>query len=375
MQLIPHSIPVVLSSDENFATYIPVVLQSIKEHALNTDHYDIYIMDCGIAPGTRQSITDDFSNWENAQINFIDVNQYLEKYKDLFVVFSHFTPATYIRFFISDILQQYNKLVYLDIDILVRGNLAVLYNQPIGEHIIGAAVDLAYERQLLNNENELQDYTYNELKLPQTHYTFNAGILIINAEKWREGRYAEKCLTRLKELGEPRLLDQCVMNSICTGDIYYFNPEWNYQWHTDALSIANPSAKIKEVIVQYEAAKENPKIIHFTTSIKPWNLYQKFRANDRQQLQGLETHLATQWWASARKTSLYESMIYRNTFLAGIADQNTRKEKRILSLIRIIEEGKTKRVYFLGLRLIKIIQNKKEKTYYLFSLPFYKKPK
>ena len=380
-------IPIIVSSSNEFSIFIPVLLNSLKTNSNPDYHYEIYVLDSGIDQSSKTVITAYVETLINFSIQYTDVSYYIEKYKHLWYVYDKFAVATYIRFFIPEIFSNLDKAIYLDLDISVKGDISDLFNINIGENAVGAAVDGYYERQTYYGEDGLLEYNKNIVCYPVDYKVFNAGVLIINLKKWRELNVTEMCINRLSEIKTPRILDQCILNSVlCKGLVYELPVEWNYQWHADIENMAYPttSQKMNEVIDSYRCAKSRIKIIHYTTCVKPWNIYAEPTA--LRNYPDLKEEFAPLWWEYAHHTPFYEKIILQNILTAN---ENAKKEileflhqstglhknskKLFTHFFKIKKNGEVKRFYLLGLRVGKSIKNSEYKAIYLFNILVYKK--
>lgn len=124
--------------------------------------------------------------YENEYVNieFVDLNYYLEKVKDKLYTRDYYTNTTYFRLFLPELYPQYDKILYLDSDITIVGDISELYNTDMGTNLVAAAPD-----DIIQYNKVFQDYA--ELVVGVESYTkyFNAGVLIneflINLRKFK----------------------------------------------------------------------------------------------------------------------------------------------------------------------------------------------
>jgi lipopolysaccharide biosynthesis glycosyltransferase len=351
-----ETINIFLSSDDNYAKYIPVLLESICCKASPEYSYIVTIADANISDNTKNSIANSSKNYSNFTIRYVDINNIVKKYKDLFVTFAHFTVSTYIRFFIPDILPNVSKAIYLDIDLLINSDISELYEINIDNYIVAAAVDACYARELYYNKNNEVSYSENILGLPKGVPQFNAGVLLINLNKWRKENITQKCIEKLAEIGKPRVLDQCILNAVIEQNYIYKLPvEWNYVWHAqlERLKPITESSAFNGIIKEYNEKVNQIKIIHYTSSVKPWNIYGPHK----------DIHviscLAEDWWKVASKTGIFAQLLALNQ-----NNVNTQDKKVNINCV--------KRIYFFNLRFFKVRRLENSKIYYLFNIPILK---
>ena len=53
----------------------------------------------------------------------------------------HISTETFYRFLILDILKMYPKVVYLDCDMIIRRDIAELYDVKLGDNMLAAVID------------------------------------------------------------------------------------------------------------------------------------------------------------------------------------------------------------------------------------------
>lgn len=156
---------------------------------------------------------------------------------------THLPIATYFRFILPLILDNVDKLFYIDADIICLQNADDLFNINLNNNIIGAVPDLSWMNKKRNKTLNLQNHIY-----------FNAGMLIINIDKWNNFNTFAKVLQAIQN--EPqkfRYLDQDALNLILTKHIQYLDTKFN------CIDINNID-------------KKNIILLHFAAHPKPWNI-------------------------------------------------------------------------------------------------------
>lgn len=241
-------IPIFLSSDNNYAPFVATTIASICN---NTKSFiDFYILDGGISEENKELIETLKEKFDNFSIEFIKAN--IGKYfGDLELKDAHYylTLATYNRFLIPKLKTNINKAIYLDIDIIVLGDIAEIYNEDLENYAIGAV----WEEYTENQEN-IQRRQY--LDLSNDHKYFNAGVLLINCKKWREEDLTSKLFETEKKFREKlKFEDQDVMNKFFDNNYKMLHPKYNY------LNQSYGFYNKHEVLVR-----------HFNGYIKPWHL-------------------------------------------------------------------------------------------------------
>ena len=156
---------------------------------------------------------------------------------------THLPIATYFRFILPLILDNVDKLFYIDADIICLQNADNFFNINLNDNIIGAVPDLPWMNAKRNKALNLRNHIY-----------FNAGMLIINIAKWNNFNTFAKVLQAIQN--EPqkfRYLDQDALNLILTNHIQYLDTKFN--------CIDINSTEQKNII-----------LLHFAAHPKPWNI-------------------------------------------------------------------------------------------------------
>ena len=88
---------------------------------------------------------------------------------------AHISVETYFRFLAQDILSAYDKVVYLDSDLVVNGNVAELYDVRMGNNLIAATLDIDYLANLNICGGDRMKYSLDVLNLKNPYAYFQAG--------------------------------------------------------------------------------------------------------------------------------------------------------------------------------------------------------
>ncbi len=237
-------IPIFFSTDDNYIPFLDVALRSLIENASKDYEYKIVILNTGL---DTESIAKIMQNeCEGFSIEFIDISEALEGVCSRFKNVYHFSVVTYYRLFIASLFPQYDKIVYLDCDLVVLGDVSELYNTELGDNIIGAAPE-----EFVQNTKEFRHYAKVAVDVDPDGYV-NAGVLVINLKAFRENKIEEKFTELICEYDFDLLdPDQAYLNYLCLGKIHVLPNGWN-----------------KEPMPIPCEGKKN--IVHYALYKKPW---------------------------------------------------------------------------------------------------------
>lgn len=248
-------IPIVSAADNNYAPYLSVTLKTILDN-LSSD-YDVafHIIDDHITSESKEKLEKSISN-HTATIDYLEVDS--ELYANV-MESDHITQTAYYRISLPDLLEDkhYEKVLYIDSDVLVLDDVSKLYETDIGDKVVGAVIDPG------------QAVVHPRLGIETEDYYFNSGLLLMNLTNWRKAKITEKTLTFLEEQTDKIIYhDQDALNGTLYEKWYALHPKWNAQ---TSLVFERHQPPNDYYAKTYKEAVNQPSIVHFTGHDKPWN--------------------------------------------------------------------------------------------------------
>ena len=298
------NIAVVLAANDFYVPYISTLIHSIAENASKQYTYDINIFHQDITPLNMNLLRNEFDSHPNVNIRFCDLSSKAHEYKNLFTKW-HFTVETYFRLFIQDIMGNYKKVLYLDGDMIVKADIAELYNEDVEGYLLAAARDIDMAGVYNSNSVAADDvidpkrknYIDNELKIRDPYGYFQAGVILFNLEEMRKSFNPREAFT-FAASRQWEYLDQDVLNYFAQGKVKYIDLSWNVLYDWEFVRIKNVISKAPiSMYRDYMESRKNPKIIHYGGTIKPW--------------QRPDTDYGDSYWRIARLSAYYELIINR----------------------------------------------------------------
>lgn len=240
------NIPVFMSCDDRYAPFIATTCCSIVRNT--TSQVDFYILDFGISPKNTELLNSYVTDELKASINFIKINS---DNKNLIEV-RYLTRAMYGRFHIPEYFHGHGKVIYTDVDVIFMDDICKLYNEDLGNHILGACWEDFNEQNSINQNRNLS------LGINRCHKYFSSGLLIIDVDKWREQNILHSLLTlhdSLKSILE--CPDQDILNAYFRDD--YKQLDSKYVVCNQRLNSFFKNGKFIGCSIR-----------HFNGPIKPW---------------------------------------------------------------------------------------------------------
>lgn len=168
-----------------------------------------------------------------------------------------FPKSIYFRFLIPEILNDADRVLYLDCDILVRENILDFYNTDLNGLACAAIEDQRGD-----------DITIHNRILMFSKY-FNSGVLLMNLNYWREHDVAQQLIDYLRQYPERCWFpDQDALNAVLEGKVKFMDYRYNMQG--EMLSHRCYLRLSAQKWQDLDNAIGNPAIIHFTDTNKPW---------------------------------------------------------------------------------------------------------
>lgn len=245
------AINIAFACDQNLQDELAVVIASVERNTKR--QINAHILTRGLKNDYFKKIHKLFPKINFFFHDFSDIS-----YGAKVNLMQHITVSTFDRLFLPRVLDKLDKVLYLDVDILVRGDVGTLYDTKLGEKVFAGK-----KSQLDGWANLIDIITRVSLSLPPkkawalrrrahatgnlTSDTYNAGILLLNLKKMREEDFIENNLYLVEEL---RLNDQDVMNFYSAGRALNLDDDWNY--------------------VPTQDYSKDPKIVHWAGPAKPW---------------------------------------------------------------------------------------------------------
>ena len=255
---------IVYATDDKYAIYTGISMVSLMENNRDLDNIIFYILDNGISDQSRAALSA-LSKRYHRTVRFIDISNYME-YIDFDLDTHGFNPIVVVRLFMSNYLPaEVKKVLYLDGDTLVTGKLSPLERIDMTEYDVAAVPELympPFKKRASIGFSRKQTY-------------YNAGVLWINLERWRQTGIEKKFLAYYAK-HSARLLfnDQDVINACCVDRIYkleqWYNMSTNFCYFPRYfVKRIQPEYTFSPAKLYYQKMKR-PVIIHYMGDERPW---------------------------------------------------------------------------------------------------------
>lgn len=215
-------IPIFFSTDDNYIPYLDVAISSLIANASKAYRYRIVVLNTGLLQENVNKVKQ--KECDGVRIDFVDISKEVENIKSHLKNIYHFSIVTYYRLFIASLFPEYDKIIYLDCDLIVLGDISELYHVALGDNILAAIPD-----QFVPITKEFKLYTEEVIGVDPAHY-INAGVLVINLDQFRkhliEDQFVDLITRYHFDVIDP---DQAYLNYLCRDRILRLPNGWNKQ--------------------------------------------------------------------------------------------------------------------------------------------------
>ncbi|MDR0750602.1 MAG: glycosyltransferase family 8 protein [Tannerellaceae bacterium] len=242
--------------DAHFTTHCAVTLVSLFENNKTSD-ICVHIIAPDL-PDTDQEILQDLAADYGNEVYFYFPPADLLSDFSIKKFGKRISMTTYYRCMLSVILpEQLEKVLYLDCDIVVLGDIMEFWETDLSE--CGAAC--------IEDIGKDEDERYERLHYDKSYSYFNAGVLLINLSYWREHKVDRQCVHYFRTYPERILFnDQDLLNVVLYKDKVFVPLMWNMQ---DGFYRYGIEKKVPDWPM-FRWLLLHPAILHYTNK-KPWN--------------------------------------------------------------------------------------------------------
>lgn len=269
-------IPIAFCFDDNLELPAGVCLTSLLLNAQSDTFYDIFILhsdQCAFPHGRLNELP---LRYGNCSITYRCVGKEFEGAFEIRGI----TIAAYYRLLIPEIVPEYDKIMYFDVDVIFRDDLSKIYeNTDLTDYYV-AGVSTPY--------SDITDYVTSVIGMDISKYICS-GTLILNSERMR----LENFVAQFKEIAMKhwKYQDQDTLNIACADSIKILPPSFGIVGTVSEI-LSNP-------LQTYYSKEEVEYALHFGiihyNGPKPWK---QFCLN------------FDIWWEYYRKSFFFDPQFY-----------------------------------------------------------------
>jgi lipopolysaccharide biosynthesis glycosyltransferase len=249
-------IHIVVVSDEHYLPLLAALIKSIEAHLAPDVHVNLLVIEDRVSAAGKKKLVSSVDP-SVTTIQWKAMSEVIPPGTKLPLDQSTWPLNIYMRIFIPAMLPpDVNKVLYLDVDMIVEHDVSELWNVDLKDNIIGAVMD----PNVSTFDNSWGGIlNYKELGFDAKSKYFNTGLILIDRDKWLANDTTQKILDTIHQNTKfANFPDQYGLNIVAAGKWLPLDGRWNH-----FVTVA---------------AREKPFIIHYVQR-KP--MYQSY-ANSRE---------------------------------------------------------------------------------------------
>ena len=247
-------IPVVFICDDAYAVPTAVAILSMLSNKLEDTCYEITVL--------GRMLNEESLRLFDAFDPIVRVRQCaVEKHAVYANTHPHVSDAALLKFDIPHLLGEHDKVLYLDSDILVLGDLSALYATKLGNNFAAVIMDLLGTHYRFDQRTGVKHY-------------FNSGVLLLNTKKMREDDISTALYQNKANDPWQMMMDQDTFNVTLKDNVHFLHPRYNLMYANNqesGWSTAKMAAFYGISEQQMQDAMDQPVIQHLSSKKKPWN--------------------------------------------------------------------------------------------------------
>jgi lipopolysaccharide biosynthesis glycosyltransferase len=258
---VDREIAVGCASNSAYAMPLAVMLRSAAKNLSEGFTLHAYVVDDEIGDENRERIVDALPS--NAIVSWVEAPR--QRFQNL-PLWGRMPVTTYYKMGIAELVpHEIDKLVWLDCDMLVLGDLCELLKESSVTHTLAAQDTLVpYVTSKFGVAGA------SDLGFDSTMSYFNAGMMVIDTTRWRDQHVADRAMKYLRKYGNRVFFwDQEALNAVLAGEWTVASPKWNWSATNDRTGLNSRKGDGDWL----------PSIIHFNGNIKPWTVANNDRAS------------------------------------------------------------------------------------------------
>lgn len=275
---------IVTSLNQKYVKYAYVMMTSVLEN--NEEPIHFFLLQSDLTASDHEifsSLTEKYG----CEITYLDIDASRFS-SDLITTSDNWSLEAYFRLLLIQILpDEIDRILYLDVDIIVNKPLTDLYYQDFEGNNFCVCREITFDGSFPDYRQQV----FADL-LEKGYDYFNSGVMLWNIENLRKQNYTFDRYMEVARAANHKLLafDQDVLNLTHHGEIKYVD-EYLYDLFPRFAYASG---------IHYEDVVKETVILHFTGE-KPWQ--GKYIHYDIEQI----------WWDYAKKTPFYQE--FMETFL------------------------------------------------------------
>lgn len=265
-------------SDNNYVFPTSIAIYSLVSNLCsdNKHNYFIHVFSFDLTKENQEQMIRLGKENSKVIIHCIDSRKYEHLFNSVNQK-THVTPTALLKFELANLLPESDEVLYLDGDIIVKGNIASVFDYDITGYALAASFEFwTYLTKLFEFNNNLE--------LPR--FSFNSGVMLVNLRYFRENHIdKELWKTKFDNCNQAKkkenMMDQTTFNIVTATRCVHLPIKYNCNnQFTEGVDISHINKAYNVSYNNSEELKEDALVIHYVgKKEKPW-LYTGIRCQE-----------------------------------------------------------------------------------------------
>ncbi|MBB5436373.1 lipopolysaccharide biosynthesis glycosyltransferase [Pedobacter sp. AK017] len=275
----PGPIYIVCVCDNHYAILLAALIKSIEINHKSNEIIEYFIVEDGISRENKNRITN--SIHQNATvIHWLPMKSCLPEEAKIPIDKSSLPLNIYTRLFIPHFIPDtVNKVIFLDVDMIVLEDISKLWHTDLENNIVGAVQDQFI--QLVSRWGGVSNYK--ELGIAEDNKYFNAGLMVIDIQKWKAADITDKVIQCIfKNSALAQFQDQYGLNAVLAKDWKELDALWNrFAYSEDKRPFLIHFTGRKPIYKTYEFSEDYKKIFFEYLNQTDWKNFKPISETKR----------------------------------------------------------------------------------------------
>lgn len=244
------TVEIAFGIDRNFVMPMIVTINSIVANRQSDYVINFHVLHSDLLEIDKQIVKNFVSKISNINVIYHNVKELMQRDNiTISSTYKRLTLSVYTRLYIPQLFSEFNKILYLDVDLVVLEDIALLYDTDINNYAVATVTPdghrYIYEHNQplvpsssmqetlkangvkLNRDNtiSIQDYFVKYLKLQKPSEYFNAGVMLINPKFINDNGFTKKLSELINK--EYMFNDQDILNIAFENSNLQLDKSWN----------------------------------------------------------------------------------------------------------------------------------------------------
>ena len=133
-------IAIIVACDNHYVILLAALLKSVDHHHKSGETIEVFIVDDGITSGNRKKLASSLVS-DKMNLNWIPMDDAIPD--DMRIPFDRtsYPKNIHTRIFIPHFIpKRFEKIIYLDVDMIMMRDVSELWNVELGDHMLAAVM-------------------------------------------------------------------------------------------------------------------------------------------------------------------------------------------------------------------------------------------